>query len=57
MYNNFPWPEISDKKPIEKLAQAILDAREEEFTKDTETSLADLYDPNFMPTATNFLNG
>jgi hypothetical protein len=50
VYNNFPWPEISDKKPIEKLAQAILDAREEEFTKDTETSLADLYDPNFMPT-------
>lgn len=49
VYNNFPWPEISDKKPIEKLAQAILDARDEEFTKDTETSLADLYDPNFMP--------
>jgi hypothetical protein len=49
VYNNFPWPEISDKKPIEKFAQAILDAREEEFTKDAETSLADLYDPNFMP--------
>jgi len=50
VYNNFPWPEITDKKPIEKLAQAILDARDEEFIKDDKTSLADLYDPNFMPT-------
>ncbi len=49
VYNNFPWPEINDKKPIEKLAQAILDAREEEFARDAKTSLADLYDPNFMP--------
>lgn len=49
VYNNFPFPTISDKKPIEKLAQAILDAREIEFKKDPETSLADLYDPDIMP--------
>jgi len=49
VYNNFPFPKISDKKPIEKLAQAILDAREIEFKKDAKTSLADLYDPDIMP--------
>jgi hypothetical protein len=49
VYNNFPFPKISDKKPIEKLAQAILDAREIEFKKDPQTSLADLYDPDIMP--------
>lgn len=51
VYNNFPWPEVTDKQKqqIEKLAQAVLDARQAEFDKDPETSLADLYDPNFMP--------
>jgi hypothetical protein len=49
VYNNFPWPKIADKKPLEKLAQAILDIRDKEFTRDAKTSLADLYDPNFMP--------
>jgi uncharacterized protein (DUF305 family) len=34
---------------IKKLAQQILDAREAEFAKDPNTSLADLYDPNLMP--------
>jgi len=49
VYNNFPFPTINNKKPIEKLAQAILDARESEFKKDPKTSLADLYDPDLMP--------
>jgi hypothetical protein len=49
VYNNFPWPDISNKKPIEKLAQKILNAREVEFLKDDKTSLADLYDPDLMP--------
>ncbi len=49
VYNNFPFPKISDKKPIEKLAQAILTARDSEFKKDSKTSLADLYDPDTMP--------
>ncbi|NLW04523.1 MAG: class I SAM-dependent DNA methyltransferase, partial [Pseudomonadaceae bacterium] len=51
VYQLFPWPEVTDKQKqqIEKLAQAVLDARQAEFDKDPETSLADLYDPNFMP--------
>lgn len=51
VYNNFPWPEVDEKQKaqIEKLAQKILDAREAEFAKDPETSLADLYDPDLMP--------
>lgn len=46
-YNNFPWPEPTDKQKarIEQTAQAILDARE----KYPDSSLADLYDPNLMP--------
>lgn len=51
VYNNFLFPTISDKKPIEKLAQVILDARDVEFKKDQKTSLADLYDPDTMPPA------
>jgi hypothetical protein len=49
VYNNFPWPEVSekDKDKIEKLAQAVLDARAE-FPN---ASLADLYDPRTMPPA------
>lgn len=51
VYNNFPWPEADDKQKaqIEKLAQAVLDARQSEFEKDPATSLADLYDPDLMP--------
>ncbi|MBE0508763.1 MAG: class I SAM-dependent DNA methyltransferase [Marinospirillum sp.] len=51
VYNNFPWPNATDKQKqqIETLAQAVLDARQVEFDKDPETSLADLYDPDLMP--------
>ena len=47
VYNNFPWPDATDeqKASIETLAQAVLDAR----ANYPESSLADLYDPNFMP--------
>ena len=47
VYNNFPWPTVSDelKMEIEKTAQAILDAR----TLYPDSSLADLYDPLTMP--------
>lgn len=47
VYNNFIWPEVNEpqRADIEKLAQAILDARAE-FPK---ASLADLYDPLTMP--------
>jgi len=47
IYNNFPWPEVSDmqKAETEKLAQAILDSR----ALFPESSLADLYDPLTMP--------
>ena len=47
VYNNFPWPAATpeDEKRISELAQKILDARSE----DPNASLADLYDPNLMP--------
>ena len=47
VYNNFIWPESTeaDKQNIKKLAQAVLDARKQ-FP---DSSLADLYDPNTMP--------
>lgn len=47
VYNNFIWPEATEqqKAEIEKLAQAILDAR----AQYPEASLADLYDPLTMP--------
>lgn len=51
VYNNFPWPQVSDKKHITELAYNILDARQAEFGKDPATSLADLYDPDIMPLA------
>jgi hypothetical protein len=49
VYNNFPWPKATDEQKctIEKLAQAILDAR----AQFAESSLADLYDPLRMPPA------
>lgn len=49
VYNNFPWPKISEKvkEGIMDKAQAVLDARKE-FPGNT---LADLYDPNAMPPA------
>jgi len=47
VYNNFPFPEPTEKQKteIEKLAQAVLDARSQ-FPNST---LADLYDPLAMP--------
>jgi hypothetical protein len=47
VYNNFPWPKITDdqKQEIEQTAQRILEARA--LYKDA--SLADLYDPQNMP--------
>ncbi len=49
VYNNFPWPENPTKKQIkneEAAAQNVLDTR----AKFPESSLADLYHPNTMPT-------
>ena len=47
VYNNFPWPDVSDdqKTMIETLAKAVLDTR----AKFPDSSLADLYDPLTMP--------
>ena len=48
VYNNFPWPENPtdrQKETIEKTAQTVLNAR----SQFPENSLADLYDPSFMP--------
>jgi len=47
VYNNFPWPQPSDKQQavIEAAAQAVLDAR----AKFPTATLADLYDPLTMP--------
>jgi hypothetical protein len=47
VYNNFPWPDATDeqKAAIEKMAQAVLDAR----ALYPDSSLADLYDPLTMP--------
>ena len=50
VYNNFPWPDITDTKhssTIESAAQAVLDAR----AAFPDSSLADLYDPLTMPPA------
>lgn len=46
-YNNFPWPAPTDeqKKKIEDTAQNILTVRKKYPT----STLADLYDPTFMP--------
>jgi len=47
VYNNFPWPEATDKQreTIASAAQRVLDARAEFPT----STLADLYDPISMP--------
>ncbi len=47
VYNNFPWPEPTDKQhaAIEAAAQSVLDAR----AKFPSATLADLYDPLTMP--------
>jgi hypothetical protein len=54
VYNNFPWPTAPTEKQstaIEAAAQAVLDARVAEFTRDAATTLATLYDPDLMPPA------
>ena len=47
VYNNFPWPDVTDKekKVIEKLAQGVLDAR----LKYPESTFADMYGESSMP--------
>ena len=47
VYDNFPWPEQTDKQQaaIEAAAQSVLDAR----AKFLKSTLADLYDPLTMP--------
>src|SRR3989339_1554219 len=47
VYNNFPWPEPTDKQhtAIENTAQAVFDAR----AQFPDSTLADLYDPLTMP--------
>jgi len=47
VYNPFPWPRLDDaaKQKLEKLAQAVLDAR----AAHEGATLADLYDPDVMP--------
>ena len=49
VYNTFPWPAInsSQTKKLEVLAQGILNAR----ASHPDSSLADLYDPDYMPAA------
>ena len=46
VYNTFPMPPADDLSKLEPHAQAILDAR----AKFPDTTLADLYDPDTMPT-------
>ena len=47
VYNNFPWPEPTDKQcaAIEAAARSVLDER----ARHPESTLADLYDPISMP--------
>lgn len=57
VYNSFPWPALrqaqgerggsAQRARIGALGQAVLDARA--LPKNATSSLADLYDPNFMP--------
>ncbi|WP_371811101.1 type IIL restriction-modification enzyme MmeI, partial [Caulobacter sp. S45] len=47
VYNTFPWPAATpaERKKVEALAQAVLDAR----SAHPDATLADLYDPDLMP--------
>ena len=50
VYNNFPWPEQltpAQKQRVEEAAQKVLDSR----AIFSDSTLADLYDPNTMPKA------
>ena len=54
VYNNFPWPTAPTEKQrddVKACAQAVLEARDAEFARSSETTLATLYDPNLMPPA------
>lgn len=53
VYNNFPWPNPTErqKKEIEEAAQKVLDAR----SLYSKSSLADLYDPLIMSSATELI--
>jgi len=54
VYNNFPWPNATDKQKaeIEKLAQAVLNAR----TEYPDSTLADMYGETSMLFHTSLLN-
>jgi hypothetical protein len=50
VYNNFPWPESAtndQRTTVEECAQSVLDARQSHL--DNGATLADLYDPLYMP--------
>ena len=48
-YNTFPWPDVGPQQraKIEALAKAVLDARA--MDKNTNSTLAHMYDPDSMP--------
>jgi len=54
VYNNFPWPDVTDtqKTEIEKLAQSVLDARAEY----PDSTLADMYGETSMLFHSSLLN-
>jgi len=54
VYNNFPWPDATDKQKaeIEKLARAVLNARDEY----PDSTLADMYGETSMLFHTSLLN-
>ena len=52
VYNNYPWPvKVKDahRKKIEECAKALLDVRQSYI--DNGSTLADLYDPLYIPEA------
>jgi hypothetical protein len=51
VYNNFPWPSSTPKQRerVEEKAQAVIAAREPHLPPRGMNTLADLYDPNTMP--------
>jgi hypothetical protein len=51
VYNNFPWanPTPEQRERVEEKAQAVLDARAPHLPPRGMSTLADLYDPNTMP--------
>jgi hypothetical protein len=51
VYNNFPWPSVTDpqRARVEEAARAVLAAREPHPPPRGMSTLADLYDPLAMP--------